>query len=98
MRGNFAGGVVVRVARVVVFAAAAPLIVSPLASAQSSRQSDQASDQMLAIRRCDSELNFIMARDNGGRNPDANIDGRRSQARQASETQWELSGPGTFVR
>jgi hypothetical protein len=53
---------------------------------------------MLAVRRCDSELNFILARDNGGRNPDANIDGRRSQARQTSDTQWELSGPGTFVR
>jgi len=98
MRGNFAGGVVVRVARVMVFAAAAPLLVSSLAYAQSSRQTNQSSDRMLAIRRCDSELNFIMARDNGGGNPDAKIDGRRSQARQTSDTQWDLSGPGTFVR
>jgi len=97
MRGNFAGGVV-RVARVMVFAAAAPLLVGSLAYAQGSRQADQSSDRMLAIRRCDSELNFIMARDNGGQNPDTNIDGRRSQARQTSDTQWELSGPGTFVR
>jgi hypothetical protein len=98
MRGNFAGGVVVRVARVMGFAAAAPLLVSSLAYAQSSRQSDQSSDRMLAIRRCDSELNFIMARDNGGQNPDANIDSRRRQARQTSDTQWELSGRGSFVR
>jgi hypothetical protein len=98
MRGNFAG-VGVRVARVMGFAAVAPLLVASLASAQSSRrQSDQTSDQMLAARRCESELNFIIARDNGGRNPEANIDRRRSQARQTSDTQWELSGPGTFVR
>jgi hypothetical protein len=98
MRGNFAGAVVVRVGRLMVFAAAAPLVVSSLAYAQSYRQSNQTSDRMLAIRRCDSELNFIMARDNGGQNPDANIDRRRSQARQTSDTQWQLSGPGTFVR
>jgi hypothetical protein len=98
MRGNFATGVVDRVARVIVFAAATPLIAAPLAFGQNSRQSDQYSDQMLAVRRCESELNFMMARDNGGRNPDANIDGRRGQAQQTSGTNWEVSGPGTYMR
>ncbi|HEY7057644.1 MAG TPA: RICIN domain-containing protein [Vicinamibacterales bacterium] len=69
--------------------------------AQSSRDQpsrDQSSDQMLATRRCDSELNFRMARDVGGRNPNAVVNDRRSTARQVSGSQWELTGPGRYTR
>ena len=64
--------------RVILFlAATASVALAGSASAQSN-------DELLASRRCESELNFIMARDNGGRNPDAMIDTRRQDIRQAS--------------
>jgi hypothetical protein len=99
MRGNFAVRCVVRAARLIVVVAAVPLTLSPVAYGQTSRQSSEpTSDQLLATRRCDSELDFIMARDNGGRNPDAVVDARRSTVREGSGSQWALSGPGTYMR
>jgi hypothetical protein len=99
MRGNFAAGVVVRTARLIVFVAAVPLTLSPVVYGQTSRQvSEPTSGQLLATRRCDSELNFIMARDNGGRNPDAAVDARRRTVRDGSGSEWELAGPGSYMR
>lgn len=98
MRGNFTGGIV-RAARLIVVVAAVPLTLSPVAYGQTSRPSSEpTSGQLLATRRCDSELNFIMARDNGGGNPDVAVDARRRTVRQGSGSQWQLSGPGTYVR
>ena len=98
MRGNFTGGIV-RAARLIVVVAAVPLTLSPVVYGQTSRQSSEpTSGQLLATRRCDSELNFIMARDNGGRNPDVAVDARGRTVRQGSGSQWELSGPGTYMR
>ena len=89
MRGNFAVRRVVGAARLIVVVAAVPLTLSPVAYGQTSQQSSEPTpDQMLATRRCDSELDFIMARDNGGRNPNAAVDARRRTVRQGSGSQW----------
>jgi hypothetical protein len=58
----------------------------------------QSQDELVATRRCESELNFVIGRDAGGRSPDAVIDTRRVQSRQTSNTQFELTGPGRYTR
>ena len=51
-----------------------------------------------ALSRCENELDFILARDVGGRSPDTVLDYRRANARQPSTNAWELSGTGRFIR
>jgi hypothetical protein len=79
---KWAGGVAV---------ATAILAASTAASAQSS-------SELMAMRRCNGELDFMIARDAGGRNPETVVDDRRQQIRQTSTSEFEISGPGRYMR
>lgn len=67
------------------------LLVSSAAFAQSR-------EELLAGRRCDGELNFVIGRDANASDPLAAVDGRRQQVRQIGREEFELTGPGRFTR
>jgi hypothetical protein len=58
----------------------------------------QSREELLAGRRCDGELTFVIGRDSNASDPLAAVDGRRQQVRQVGREEYELSGPGRFTR
>ena len=58
----------------------------------------QYADESAAIKRCSGELEFMISRDNPGRNPEASIDDRRTQVRPMARGEFEVSGSGQFMR
>jgi hypothetical protein len=58
----------------------------------------QSADQLMVMRRCSGELNVVMSRDIGGRNPQAVMEEPQMKVRQTSSNQFDVSGPGRYTR
>jgi hypothetical protein len=72
--------------------------VAGLSLALSAESFAQSRDELLAGRRCDGELTFVIGRETNANDPLAAVDARRQQIRQVAREEFELTGPGRFTR
>lgn len=81
-----------RVAGSILAATAAFVLCGAVATGRA-QQDDEA-----IIRRCESELEFRMGREAGGRRPEAGVDYRRARVRQESGSRVTVRGSGNYRR